>query len=65
MNVPKIHPKLINGVIVGACTTLLVWAASALFHYTLPVEVAGAIVTLAFFAAGYQTSNPPSGQSGT
>lgn len=45
-------PKVVAGGAAGAAVVVIVWAAG-LFGLDVPVEVAGSIVVLVSFAAGY------------
>ena len=45
----------------GAITTCLVWAVKAFAHVDVPIEVAGAIATIASVAACHWTQDAPPG----
>ena len=48
----NLHPKVVASSSVGAIVTVLVALAGAL-GYTIPPDVAAALVTILVFAAGY------------
>lgn len=52
MDSKKPQPKVVAGGVAGAAVVVLVWAAS-MSGLEIPAEVAGALIVLISFAAGY------------
>lgn len=49
----------VNAVLAGALTTVVVWAIQMWGHVTVPVEVTGAITTIATVIAAHFTTDAP------